>query len=376
MHRPPPNSADAIYPVLFLDYALQIWTPATENVHPILRYILLSSTSIGLAYVNWLGLNVVGNMSIVICILSMTPFLIMGVIGAFQVDPQRWLGRPESDGSVAGWDEDKDTRSDMVYGGILWRPFLNNLFWNLNSFDSAASFAGDVQDPGRLLPVAMFWSIILVVLGYLIPLLSALGATDSLPHDWVDGYLATAASQIGGRWLGAWVVFSAGVSNVALFLAELSTDAFQLMGMSERGFVPKIFAQRSRHGTPTYSILLGLGFVIVLMSVANLDKLIEMLNFNYAISLLMEYAAFLKLRISKPEGMPFERVRERERCLPESCFPFLLIMPYLTHFPYVSFSTKTMAYSFGDCWLCLALLAATCCDTRHHETCNYPNNDL
>ena len=27
-----------------------------------------------------------------------------------------------------------------------------------------------------------------------------------------------------------------------------------------------------------------------------------MLNFNYAISLLMEYAAFVKLRISKPEG--------------------------------------------------------------------------
>jgi amino acid transporter len=301
MH-PPPNSADAIYPVLFLDYVLQIWTPGTENVHPILRFVLLSSTSIGLAYLNWLGLDVVGNMSVVICILSMSPFLIMGVIGTFQIDPQRWLERPESDEAVADWDEDKDTRSDITYGGILWRPFLNSLFWNLNSFDSAASFAGDVQDPGRNLPVAMFWSILLVVLGYLIPLLSALGATDSLPHDWVDGYLVTAASQIGGRWLGAWVVFSAGVSNVALFLAELSADAFQLMGMAERGFVPKIFAQRSRHGTPTYGILLGL-LVIILMGVANLDKLIEMLNFNYAIALLMEYGAFLKLRISKPEGM-------------------------------------------------------------------------
>jgi amino acid transporter len=302
MYPPAPKSADAIYPVLFLDYVLQIWTSGTENVHPMLRFTLLSSLSIGLAYINWLGLKVVGTMSIAICILSMSPFIIMGLIGAFQVDPQRWLERPESNGSDAGWDGDKDTRSDMTYSGILWRPFLNSLFWNLNSFDAAASFAGDVQDPGRVLPVAMFWSILLVVLGYLIPLLSALGATDSSPHDWVDGYLATAASQIGGPWLGAWVVFSAGVSNVALFLAELSADAFQLMGMAERGFVPKIFAQRSRHGTPTYGILLGL-LVIIIAGVANLDKLIEMLNFNYSIALLMEYGAFLKLRISKPECM-------------------------------------------------------------------------
>jgi amino acid transporter len=243
----------------------------------------------------------------------MSPFIIMTLIGIFQVDPQRWLVMPENGSAGPSWDGDNYTPgtstflggggwTDMAYTGIMWRPFLNSLFWNLNSFDSAASFAGDVQDPGRTFPRAMFGAIIMVVLGYLIPLLSALGATDSLPQDWVDGYLATAASQIGGRWLGAWVVFSAGVSNVALFLAELSADAFQLMGMAERGFVPKIFAQRSRHGTPTYGILLGLS-VIIIMGMANLDKLIEMLNFNYAIALLLEYGAFLKLRISKPEGM-------------------------------------------------------------------------
>jgi len=36
------------------------------------------------------------------------------------------------------------------------------------------------------------------------------------------------------------------------------------------------------------------------MGVSNLDQLIEMLNFNYAIALLLEYAAFFKLRISRP----------------------------------------------------------------------------
>lgn len=34
---------------------------------------------------------------------------------------------------------------------------------------------------------------------------------------------------------------------------------------------------------------------------SDLDQLIEMLNFNYAVSLLMEYAAFFQLRIRRPE---------------------------------------------------------------------------
>ena len=35
--------------------------------------------------------------------------------------------------------------------------------------------------------------------------------------------------------------------------------------------------------------------------VSNLDQLIEMLNFNYAAALLMEYAAFFQLRLKRPD---------------------------------------------------------------------------
>lgn len=85
-----------------------------------------------------------------------------------------------------------------------------------------------------------------------------------------------------------------------MFQAELSSDAFQLMGMADRGHLPKIFSKRSRHGTPTWGLIVGTA-VIVCMGASNLDQLVEMLNFNYALSLLLEYAAFFKLRISKPD---------------------------------------------------------------------------
>ena len=119
-------------------------------------------------------------------------------------------------------------------------------------------------------------------------------------EQWTDGFLAQVASEIGGPWLGAWTVFAAAISNIALFQAELSADAFQLMGMADRGHIPKIFSKRSKHGTPTNGIILGTA-VIVVMSQSNFDQLIEWLNFNYALSMLMEYCAFIKLRISQPD---------------------------------------------------------------------------
>ena len=61
----------------------------------------------------------------------------------------------------------------------------------------------------------------------------AVGATDYSQAEWVDGHLGAVAVEIGGKWLGAWTIFAAGISNLALFEAEMSSDAFQLMGMGK-----------------------------------------------------------------------------------------------------------------------------------------------
>ena len=322
---------NAIYPVLFLDYVVQGFLlkgrtttsgssgndmdgndTSTEpsgydpSLHPVLRFIILSSTAMALSYINWLGLPIVGRMSVIICCVAMSPFVLLTLIGVFQVDPERWFILP-TEIDMATIHDDPTTSTDggffpnFVAANVLWRPFVNNLFWNLNSFDSAASFSEDVDNPGVAYPAAMKYAFVMVFCGYLFPLLVALGASDAPQSEWVDGYLATVASDIVGPWLGDWTIFAAGISNIALYQAELSTEAYQLMGMAERGYVPSIFAHRSRHGTPTYCIILGTIVIIVLVTLSDLSQLIEMLNFNYAIALLIEYAAFIKLRISHPD---------------------------------------------------------------------------
>lgn len=79
----------------------------------------------------------------------------------------------------------------------------------------------------------------------MIPLLAGTGALSFNPSGWSDGYFAEVGMLIGGSWLKWWIQAAAAMSNLGLFEAEMSSDAFQLLGMSEIGMLPAMFASRS-----------------------------------------------------------------------------------------------------------------------------------
>jgi amino acid transporter len=113
------------------------------------------------------------------------------------------------------------------------------MFWSLGSYDSAASFAGETAPGSTTYLKGIFFGLIMTVVAYIVPLLVAVGATDYSQAEWVDGHLANVAVDIGGKWLGVWTVFAAGINNVALFEAEMSSDAFKIMGMG-KSFCPAV----------------------------------------------------------------------------------------------------------------------------------------
>jgi amino acid transporter len=266
---------NAIYPSLFLKYLTD------RNFAASTRFLICSVITIVLSIVNFLGLEIVGNLSVAVCIFSMSPFAILCIMAVPQIHVSRWMQRP--------------------VGPIKWRGLLNNLFWNFNSFDVGANFAGEVKDPATVFPRAMFMSVLMVVSAYLFSLCAALGAVDTVQSDWNAGYFTDLSTAIGGPWLGIWMVVAAAISNIALFEAELSGDSFQLMGMAERGLIPKVFAKRSRFQTPTNGIITGV-IVILAVSLADFEQLVAMLNFAYSLALIMQFAAFVQLRISQPDG--------------------------------------------------------------------------
>ena len=53
-------------------------------------------------------------------------------------------------------------------------------------------------------------------------------------------------------------MFTAGLSNLALFDAEMFAKAYKITSMADRGILPSVFQMRSRFDMPLYGILLGL----------------------------------------------------------------------------------------------------------------------
>uniref|UniRef100_A0A2N9HJJ8 Amino acid permease/ SLC12A domain-containing protein n=1 Tax=Fagus sylvatica TaxID=28930 RepID=A0A2N9HJJ8_FAGSY len=211
---------------------------------------------------------------------SLCPFVVMGILSIPRIRPKQWLV--------------------VDFKKLDWRGYFNTMFWNLNYWDKASTLAGEVENPSKTFPRALFGAVVLVVLSYLIPLLAGTGATNSAPSEWSDGYFAEVGMLIGGSWLKWWIQVAAAMSNMGLFEAEMSGDSFQLLGMSEIGMLPAIFASRSKYGTPTISILCSASGVIFL-SWMSFQEILEFLNFLYAIGMLLEFAAFIRLRIKKPD---------------------------------------------------------------------------
>lgn len=63
----------------------------------------------------------------------------------------------------------------------------------------------------------------------------------------------------------------------------MSSDAYQIQGMAERGFLPKFLGRRSRHDTPVWGVLMSAVGVCGL-STFNFVEIVQLLNVVYALA--------------------------------------------------------------------------------------------
>ncbi|KAJ0967996.1 hypothetical protein J5N97_024913 [Dioscorea zingiberensis] len=87
----------------------------------------------------------------------------------------------------------------------------------------------------------------------------------------------------------------------AAVLLEMSSDSYQLLGMAERGMLPTFFSRRSRYGTPLVGILFSASGVF-LLSWMSFQEIIAAENFLYCFGMLLEFAAFITLRMKHPRA--------------------------------------------------------------------------
>ncbi|KAD4384208.1 hypothetical protein R6Q59_011820 [Mikania micrantha] len=308
----------AAFPILCIDYLKKLF-PIFSSGLPRTLAILLST--VFLSFVNYTGLNIVGIAAIVLGVISLFPFILMSLIAIPQIRPHRWISLGQ-----------KGVKKD-------WNLYFNCLFWNLNFWDTVSTMAGEVENPKKTFPAALFCAVILTCLAYLIPLMAVTGAVEVDQSEWESGFMAVAAQMISGKWLKIWIEIGAVLSGIGLFEAQLSSCAYQVLGMADLGIVPKFFGARSKwFDTPWVGILIS---TLITLSVSRMDftDIVASANFIYSLGMLLEFASFVWLRrkfpaLKRPYKVPLRVPGLVVMCLIPSAF-LVVIMVIATKIVYL-----------------------------------------
>ncbi|EPS64548.1 hypothetical protein M569_10233, partial [Genlisea aurea] len=270
----------AAYPAQCIGYLTNTFTMFSSGLPRILGILIFSLVA---AFLNFIGLAIVGYASIGLAIVSLLPFIVLSVASIHRIQPHRWISLGQ-----------KGVRKD-------WNLFMNTIIWNLNNWDAVSTMAGEVENPKQMIPKALFWTVVFTCLAYVIPLVAVTGAIPLNQSEWQSGFMADAAGIIAGEWLKIWLEIGSVFSCFGLFEAQLSTCTYQLVGMTELALLPSSFAVRVRKfNTPWISIAVSTAIAFG-VSFLGYTSVISSANFLYSLSVLLEFASFLWLRHKMPE---------------------------------------------------------------------------
>lgn len=264
----------AIYPTLFVLYLGRLWPGATAGHRGVA--IAAAMIVVCLAW-NLLGAKAVGNGSVLLGAVMLTPFAIITIYAFF---------RHITVGSAP-----------PAHGSLLTGVLI--AMWNYMGWDNASTVANEVEDPQKTYPRVMILALAAIFLSYVIPVL-AVWHLHVQTEIWSAGSWASIASMVVGPWLGAALVGAAMISEFGTFNSLVMSYSRLPVAMAEDGHLPKIFARKLKDGAPWVAILV-LGIAWAASLGLSFDKLIMLDILLYGASLVLEFLALIILRIREPQ---------------------------------------------------------------------------
>jgi amino acid transporter len=271
----------AIYPTLFVAYLGHFAPSITAGGRG--TWIAVALVAACAAW-NLLGARTVGVASVVMGVLLLSPFAVLTGYALFE---HAHAGAPA--GPLHGMD---------VLGGILVA------MWNYMGWDNSSTIADEVDRPQRTYPLAMLGAVILVAATYVIPI-AAVAATGLDANAWSTGgwadvaravfHSGAAGAVIAVAITAAGMVGAAGTMN-ALTMAYSRLPA----ALTVDGFLPKAFAKRNRQTQAPWVAILACSAVWALCLGLTFVKLIVLDVLLTGLSILLEFAALVALRIREP----------------------------------------------------------------------------
>jgi amino acid transporter len=311
----------ALYPIFFVTYlryvgqyavpalrdggvsftALSSWETLLEK--GTVSFVLGIFMIAGCVLVNLRPARSVGRSSVLLTLALLTPFAVLTV---------RVLA-----GSAASHAGPPETEPDYMIALLF-------ALWNYMGWDNATTFAGEVERPQRTYPLAMAGAVTLVTLTYIIPVAAAsLCGLDS--SQWKTGAWVMVGDQIGG-WLLALAVGLGGmIMAFGMFNSLVLSYPRLLVVLAEDGYLPAVFTRRLRSGAPWVAILVC-AICWALATQLGLSRVLALDVMLYGLSLILEFAALLVLRLREPNlARPFRVPGGKIAAALLGLFPTLLI---------------------------------------------------
>src|SRR5262245_42273622 len=271
----------AIYPALFVEY-LRFWYPGMTGWE---RWLLALAFVVVLTALNVLGVRPVGRAAVMLGLGALAPIAAMTIAGTFRLNTAPWLP----------WlAEGQSLGAGLGLG-------LAVVMWNYGGWDTPSTTLGETRDPARAFAAATRLALPIVVAGYVLPVTVALASAGSDWKTWSTGSLPRIAAGLGGPWLGHAVAAGAVLSAAGLFLTLVLTNSRLPFVLARDHQLPLLFARlHDEFGTPWIAVVVS-SAIYAVFAAFSFKELIVLNVWLYSLSLLVELAAFVRLRVVAPE---------------------------------------------------------------------------
>ena len=270
----------AVYPALFVEY-VRFWYPVMT---PLERWLLVVVFIALLTALNVIGVRPTGRTAVVFAVAALLPIAAFTLVGLRTVDQPPWTPLvPEGQGLQA-----------LGLG-------LAVVMWNYSGWDTPAMVLGETRAPARTFRLAAFLALPVLTASYVATVAVALAAGAIEWSAWTTGVLPVIARQIGGDWLGHAVAAGAVVGTAGLFMSLLLTNSrLPYVLARDRAMPAWLGAVHRRFGTPWAAVVVSAALYAI-FAAFSFKELIVLNVWLYSISLLVELAAFVSLRVQEPD---------------------------------------------------------------------------
>jgi amino acid transporter len=236
-----------------------------------------------LTAVNLAGVRITGWTAVGLGAVSLAPVVVLTAVAATRLETVPWRPFAATEGGLL---------SSLGLG-------LAVMMWNYSGWDTPTTTLGETREPGPSFRRAVWVALPLITLAYVLPVGVGLSASGDWAA-WDTGHWPVVAMRVGGGWLAHLVTLGAVVAAAGLFLSLLLTNSRLPYVLARDGLMPaSLAAVHPRFGTPWAAVVVSAA-IYAAFAAFSFKELIVLNVWLYSLSLLVELAAFVWLRVREP----------------------------------------------------------------------------